>query len=94
MIGTTRLPPQSCPNCGKKLDAATPATKEFCTPKPNDYTVCIECQQILQFDANMILHKRRFEEVDDRCKSEIAKAIVIMRIYGPSIKAEEKARRN
>jgi hypothetical protein len=94
VIGTTRLPAQHCPNCRHKLDAATPATKDLIIPKPNDYTICIECQQILQFDADMILHKRRFEEVDEKCKADIAKAITIMRIYGPTWKAMQKARRN
>jgi hypothetical protein len=88
-LGTTRLPAQPCPNCSHKLDAASPVGKDIHIPKPNDYTVCLNCQQILQFDAAMILHKRKFNEVDDSCKEEIARIIVTMRNLLPHLKAQK-----
>ena len=87
-LGSTHLPAQPCPSCTHKLDAATPVGKELHIPKPQDYTVCLNCQQILQFDANMILHKRRWSDVDDACKDEIAKVIITMRKVLPQLKAQ------
>ena len=93
-LGSTQLPPQPCPNCTHKLDGAMSIGKDIHIPKPNDYTVCINCQQILQFDAEMKLQKRRLSEVDDRCKEDIARIIVTMKTELPRIKANLKAQRN
>lgn len=93
-LGSSRVPAQRCPNCLCKLDAATPIDKDLNPPEPNDYTVCIACQQILQFNDALILHKRTFEEVHDSVKPSIAKLIDTMRKHLPRIKAEEKAKRN
>ena len=87
-LGSTRLPAQPCPNCSHKLDAATPVGKDIHIPKPNDYTVCINCQQILQFDADMKLQKRKFNDVNDACKEEIVRVIVTMRTLLPHLKAQ------
>lgn len=93
-IGTTRLPAQPCPNCGHRLDSATPIGKKIYTPKPNDYTVCLNCQQVLQFDTEMKLQKRRLSEVDERYKEDIARIIFTMKTELPRIKANLKAQRN
>lgn len=45
---TTHVEPQSCPKCGKKLDAVSDAFGEA-SPGPGDMTVCLYCGQIMQF---------------------------------------------
>jgi hypothetical protein len=89
MIGTTRLSPQPCPRCQHRLDSATSISEDVYSPKPQDYTVCLNCQQILQFDAYMFLQPRRFDEVADEAKAEIARLIVAMQKFIPYWKASK-----
>ena len=87
-VGTTRMKPQKCPACGYKLDAATNISETTGgAPRPQDYTICLNCQQILQFNANLKVEKRTFSEVDDSCKTLIAKAILLMHVLVPPYKA-------
>jgi hypothetical protein len=37
-----------CPNCGKRIDAATPV-KEIEPPRPGDYSICFYCGEWLIF---------------------------------------------
>lgn len=52
---TTRTPVVLCPVCGHTLDAASSLTTPEARPEPGDFTVCIECARVLQFDARLRL---------------------------------------
>lgn len=54
MSDETRIPKASCPNCGYVMDAAT-ALKEAATPRPNDFTLCLNCGVLHRFNADMTL---------------------------------------
>jgi len=47
----------SCPSCHTKLDGATSLHAPEAKPKPDDVTVCMYCQAILQFGHEMELRK-------------------------------------
>ena len=50
----TRLPINFCPECNKKLDAATGVDHDS-RPEPNDVTVCLYCATVLQFNDDLTL---------------------------------------
>lgn len=54
-----RMPPQTCPACGAKHDAATCATGKD-KPDPGDLSICIRCGSALQFgpDFELLLLSR------------------------------------
>jgi len=59
--GVTRLPPQPCPLCAKRLDAAGTFDGTDHAPGPGAWTVCSGCLQWLVYDATM-----RLRPVTDR----------------------------
>jgi hypothetical protein len=60
---TTPLTETNCPACGKRFSAATAAFGEF-TPKPGDWTICIDCGVVLAFDQT--LTPRTLTEAEQR----------------------------
>lgn len=48
------LPVVNCPVCGHIFDSATLAGKGDQRPGPGDYSMCIECGEVLRFDDNMV----------------------------------------
>jgi hypothetical protein len=63
---TTHLKPDRCPACLYRLDAAIAAFKDV-TPSPGDFTVCIQCGAVLEFDNNLHVQK-----VSEQGKQKIA----------------------
>ena len=54
-----------CPYCGHTLSGAAGVTDDpdaAPRPKPNDFTACIECNNVLVFDHKLGLRKPRYEE--------------------------------
>jgi hypothetical protein len=49
---TTRLPECHCPNCDRKLSAAS-SPKELALPKPGDISVCVYCGELLEYDSDL-----------------------------------------
>ncbi len=49
----TLLPEAHCPNCGNKLDAASP-TQGAPAPEPGDVSICFYCTALLEFNKEMI----------------------------------------
>lgn len=43
----------TCPNCGRKLDAATSTRLGRQRPKPGDFSLCIGCAAVLRFDEEL-----------------------------------------
>jgi hypothetical protein len=58
MAETTKTPISVC-KCGVKLDCAT-GDRE---PRPGDYSLCVECFEILRFDENMWLRSATPDEI-------------------------------
>jgi hypothetical protein len=56
------VPESTCPECGKKLDAATDPTDETNRPKPGDISVCVYCGSLFAFDFDMRLRAVTPEE--------------------------------
>jgi hypothetical protein len=50
-----------CPECGHLLDAAF-AIGSDARPRPNDLSVCIQCGEILCFNADLTLRRSTVQE--------------------------------
>jgi hypothetical protein len=48
-----RVPASFCPRCGHTLDACSATLSRGGKPKPGDFTFCIECANMLTFDAEL-----------------------------------------
>ncbi len=69
---TTRLPPATCPSCGKKLDAATHPTEDV-APSPGDVTICLGCQDVLIFTEELGLRRPTEAEIQALPLDEISR---------------------
>jgi hypothetical protein len=47
------LPLAICPACGHSLNAADSVAPPHRKPEPGDWTVCIGCAGVLEFDGNL-----------------------------------------
>jgi hypothetical protein len=55
-----RMPKSRCPYCDKRLDAATgPGVGR---PRPNDWTICLGCAQLLRFNYDLTVRKPLADE--------------------------------
>ena len=61
---SSRVPVHRCNNCQSEFDAATSLTNDV-KPKPGDLTICIECGQAHQFQADFSLASCTLESVRD-----------------------------
>jgi hypothetical protein len=50
-----RVPETSCPHCGHRLDAVSMVGRPTPQPTNGDFTVCIGCGEVLQFDFELNL---------------------------------------
>jgi hypothetical protein len=48
-----KVPPSICPTCQYLNDAATYLQDETVQPKPDDFSVCLNCGEILIFNADL-----------------------------------------
>jgi hypothetical protein len=58
----TRVTESSCPNCGKRLDAAL-STEGGHKPSPGDITICLDCRHLCAFAEDMGLRELTDDEV-------------------------------
>jgi hypothetical protein len=58
----TRVPESSCPNCGKRVDAAMSAEGDH-KPSPGDITICMYCRHLCVFAEDMGLRELTDDEV-------------------------------
>lgn len=61
---TTHLEKDTCPSCGKILDAASPVDGES-APGPNDLVICIHCFSWNKYGEDMKLVSLTQEEIDN-----------------------------
>lgn len=52
-----RLPESHCPACGYLMDAATPVDGGKDGPTPGDFSVCLNCGEMLVYEAGLKLRK-------------------------------------
>lgn len=83
-MNTIRLLADSCPECGKRLDAATGLTSDR-PPKPGDISVCVGCHAVLEFDDYLRLRLVPVED-DRRSDPEVMSARIALQ------EAEERRR--
>ena len=68
---TTQLRPSFCPSCFHVLDAAT-NVYDPSAPVPGDFTICIACCSVLQFDASMTLVLSALDKIPIQYRSAFA----------------------
>jgi hypothetical protein len=86
------LPEQQCPHCKHKLDAATSATGETCTPTPGCLTICAYCSRVLIFEAGLTVRPATREDLDTLppdVRAMVARAVLVTRHF-----INERAREN
>ena len=86
---TSKIPECCCPNCGKRIDAAT-SLDAATYPKENDVTVCGYCATICIFKEDLSLRKmdvEEFVELDLAMRSMLKKIqhYVLARVTSTSI---------
>ena len=59
---TTQIKPSFCPTCFRLLDAVS-SVYDPSAPVPGDFTICIDCCSVLQFDASMTLVLSAFDKI-------------------------------
>ena len=61
---STEIPASPCLNCGRKLDGATglPGNKSA-LPKPDDYTVCVDCGHVMAFASDLTMRNLTIPEL-------------------------------
>lgn len=70
-FSTHRLQPVACPVCFTKLDAATNVGGDD-PPRPGDFTVCIQCCNVLRYDAVLGLMASSLAECPIEIRSRLA----------------------
>lgn len=70
MVGF-RVPQCSCPQCFHKLDAVSNVHSAE-PPQVGDFTLCIGCTAVLQFDENMQLVLKTWAEIPLVIRSRFA----------------------
>lgn len=62
---TTRTPKNSCPSCGKTIDALSRLKDDDIRPKPGDVTVCLDCAAVLVVNHDLTVRSPTPGELDD-----------------------------
>lgn len=68
---TTRLPPSSCPRCGRVEDAHTSATGGKRPPGPGDVAICFYCLAVNVYADDLGLRTPTGAEMDELRASEV-----------------------
>lgn len=64
-MATSHFTPASeCPECGKKLDAATGVQADQ-APRPGDVSICIYCRTWLRFTDDLTLRIMTKEDLEE-----------------------------
>lgn len=76
-----RLPPAPCPACHEVQNAATCIDDDVARPKPNDFSVCINCGEVLLFNDDMTVRRAELNDLmnvpaDVRYEIGVAQEIV------------------
>lgn len=56
--------PSACPFCGYAADAATCFENDEARPRPGDFSLCLECAEVLVFDDEVALRKPAAGELE------------------------------
>ncbi len=62
--GDSRVKPSACPSCAYVMDCATCVFDKTAVPKPDDFSVCLACGEVLRFDEDMELQRLVRSDVD------------------------------
>jgi hypothetical protein len=73
---TTQMPACLCPTCESKLDAATAFDDSGATASPGDVTICVYCNEILEFTEEFMLAKVDITTLPAELQDQLATIIV------------------
>jgi hypothetical protein len=84
----------TCPRCGYKMDAATHIGKGRARPKPGDFSLCLQCGQILRFDQQLepvMALERELAELDAETLWTLRRGqAAINLVVGPEMRARRR----
>lgn len=72
-MNTTTVPECACPACGHVMDRATSTTPDERAPIPGDYTVCILCGALNQFDQQLHLQPADESKLPTSTAADVAR---------------------
>ena len=73
---TEKIQSCNCPNCNVPLDAVTDPSEQNKLPSPGDVTLCLYCDELLEFTDDMMLQPINIKEL----APEVQDAVVMMLI--------------
>lgn len=78
------LPPSFCPGCRYRMDAATAAEGDH-RPSVGDYSVCLNCGEILRYSAGLCLCRdtSNLADLDEEGRRTIRQARRLIIQRGP-----------
>lgn len=75
---TTRTPATWCPCCFHTLTATTCTTGEH-SPEPGDYTICINCGEVLRWNDRMDLDQSSLMEIPEDSRMRFAQVVQVIK---------------
>ena len=76
-----------CPKCGYTIDAATSIRGGDALPDPKDYSICLNCGALLQFDDVLRLQtvrdpERAYDDIPRHLREKVHKAQLYIWLRG------------
>ena len=73
-----------CPSCFIMLDGVTKVSgKGKSMPEPGDFTLCLNCGAVLEYDANMQVISRTLMDIPMHSRMGFAQAVTEIKNRGP-----------
>lgn len=88
---TTQVPETICPSCGWKNDAATHPTEDV-APTPGDLSVCLGCQEVMQFDPDLRLVKPTRDDLEAAFQEQPDLRALLFRMQRTAAKAMDSTK--
>lgn len=88
MKSTPVNPENICPSCYRKLDMANDPEEKF-VPKKGDLTVCIYCQEVLEFTDDLNI-KKLSEETYNKLSNDVKLKLKLYQQTAKKIITENK----
>lgn len=86
----------ACQCCGKKLDGASSLQDETAVPSPGDFSICLYCGTILEYEEGFFLHVASDESLSrlNSEEPEVYQQLIQVQLVIKQMILEKKAKMN